>query len=227
MTISLNSILTEESQNDAKDDIKDDYKEFKKTERKGRPKSVTKTKPTKRVTVQDPESKPNDAQTSAWDAPLQFEDNSKRATQEKAKKSKSTTRIGNAKIEAPNPTVEQIEALKTMSLEEKYRELKKKRKIKNIGTHLISLTGNIELQDDIDVKFKELPKRLRTRITQKQMRYIMNNTTMSDIIGHLISQNKTGIKVLPPQRKFKYTKVINEGVSRKAKVRRGMRDAVS
>jgi len=58
--------------------------------------------------------------------------------------------------------------------------------------------------DDIDVAFKELPKRLRTRITKKQMSYIKNNTTMGDIISHLMTNEKSGIVKAPKEKSHRY-----------------------
>jgi hypothetical protein len=80
------------------------------------------------------------------------------------------------------------------TIEEYYKEIKKSRRIKHIET-----------TDDIDVAFSELPKRLRTRITKKQLHYVMNNTTLGDIVGHLIDQEKVGIVKAPRQKQHKYT----------------------
>lgn len=82
---------------------------------------------------------------------------------------------------------------KKLTREEIYKDFKKKRKIKNV-----------EVSEDIDVAFKELPKRLRTRITKKQMEFIKNNTTMGDIIGHLMDNNKRGIIKAPKEKSHKY-----------------------
>lgn len=56
----------------------------------------------------------------------------------------------------------------------------------------------------IDEKFAQLPKRLRTRITKKQMNFVMNNTTMGDIIDHLIKNKKVGIVRAPGQKEHRY-----------------------
>jgi len=116
--------------------------------------------------------------------------------QNQNKKSKSTHRKEPKPESNPSkPLIEEEKSFNTMTLEQRYKEAKKKAKIKNI-----------ELSEDIDTKFAELPKRLRTRITKKQLHYIMNNTTMSDIITHLIDNNKVGIRKLPPQRTYHYNK---------------------
>lgn len=83
---------------------------------------------------------------------------------------------------------------KNKTREEIYKEFKKSRRIKHIET-----------SDDIDVAFQDLPKRLRTRITKKQLRYVMNSTTMGDIVGHLIDNEKSGIVKAPKQKEHKYT----------------------
>jgi len=106
---------------------------------------------------------------------------------------------------------------KPKTREEIYKEFKKKRLIKNI-----------EVATDIDEEFKALPKRLRTRITNKQMEYIKNNTTMGDIIGHLLTNEKSGIVKAPKEKSHKYVsgrnkaeevnRMMNKTVDSKAKM---------
>ena len=92
----------------------------------------------------------NEESKSVWDNPLNF--NLKNPRPKSVKKSHTPSKVGlTARVtESMNPTIEEQKKLQSMTLEEKYKELKKKRKIKHI-----------DVSEDIDVKFKELPKRLR------------------------------------------------------------------
>lgn len=167
------------------------YDRYKKTFR--RSKSTKKvSKKTKEISQRNKsevriESEEESKARNDWDAPLVF-DNKNQKKSKKPKIVKQETQKPETTQEAKTSNVTEKK-----SLAEIYEEIRKKRKIKHI-----------ELSEDIDEKFAQLPKRLRTRITKKQLNYVMNHTTMGDIISHLITNEKQGIVKAPKQKSHHY-----------------------
>jgi hypothetical protein len=116
-----------------------------------------------------------------WDRPLTFEESKEPI---RAKKPKDPHKL-NLSLDPSREKSGGFEKI-PKTIEEMHKEFKKKRKIKHIETSM-----------DIDEEFAQLPKRLRTRVTKKQLHYVMNNTTMGDIVSHLMSQQKFGIMRAP------------------------------
>lgn len=125
-----------------------------------------------------------------WDAPLTFGKQRRAGNTKRAKSSKHSNQVQKQAQKVAEPQ-KPIEEKKT--IEELHKEFKKQRKVKHIDTFM-----------DIDEEFAELPKRLRTRITKKQLHYVMNNTTMGDVIGHLMNNEKHAIIKAPKTRIQKF-----------------------
>ena len=126
---------------DKQPEVNQEYEKYKKENRRSKSQHKGKKKKQEKGSKQT---------NNDWDKEIQF------STPLASKRtSKSKPKINDPAPSPVQPKITPSEPPKPKTIEELHKEFKKKRKIKHIET-----------SDDIDQAFKELPKRLRTRITK-------------------------------------------------------------